>query len=292
MENIEGQLDWSVSAANMTNFSCTLELFLEVTPAAELAWKTKCWMAIKAAADKIKQAQDATQRQAKFQSTMVASPVQGRNPDINLIIMRNEIKKMCISTMTDQHFDNFSAIDRVSLQAESAPDDSGTKPPTMQISQINVDKAWKHGPFVRFFEQAFEWDQMTWLTYPYFWGRKSEWLTKIEYQDEDPQFEKFMQAGYARANVPVRPGFEGALEHYLATGRIWEGGPLPGMTSPTFLPLAMEIQESLGKKAQEPTKYGDPWIVKVPTNLVRLRKDDKMPEWSKESGEWKLKPDS
>ena len=41
---------------------------------------------------------------------------------------------------------------------------------------------------------------------------------------------------------------------------------------------ATKIQESLGKKAELLTKYGDPWLVNVLTNLVRLGKDDKAPE--------------
>ena len=123
---------------------------------------------------------------------------------------------------------------------------------------------------------------------PILLGRKDHWYRRVDYADEDPEFEKFIQAGFARANVPVRPGFEGALEHFLATGKVWNGGPLPGMSSPTFLPLATEIQESLGKTAGDEVKYGGPWMVKVPTNLVRLRHDDKPPVWIKDktTGEW------
>lgn len=162
------------------------------------------------------------------------------------------------------------------------------------MSEINIDSAWSHGPFVRFFEEAFEWEEMTWILYPYFWGRKDHWYRRVNYEDEDPEFEKFIQAGFARANVPVRPGFEGALEHFLATGKVWKGGPLPGISSEMFLPLATEIQESLGKKTDEPIKYGDPWLVKVPTNLIRLRHDDKAPTWTKSltTGEWTETPDA
>jgi hypothetical protein len=47
--------------------------------------------------------------------------------------------------------------------------------------------------------------------------------------------------------VPVRPGFEGALEHYLAAAKVRLGGALPGISSEMFLALAMEMQESLAK---------------------------------------------
>lgn len=35
-------------------------------------------------------------------------------------------------------------------------------------------------------EQAFEWQHMTWVTYPYYWGRKSEWTNRIAIEDPDP----------------------------------------------------------------------------------------------------------
>ena len=112
-------------------------------------------------------------------------------------------------------------------------------------------------------------------------------------QDYDPEFEKFIQSGFARANLPVRPGFEGALEHYLSTGKIWDDGPLPGISSPTFLPLATEIQESLGKPSDDVVPYGDPWKVTVPTTLLRLRHDDQAPVWTKDqtTGTWTEHPD-
>jgi hypothetical protein len=267
----------------MDNFAVTVELFLERTDEALKNWQNKTWAKLRAAADKLIADQQAAIEKAKFNSAF-----QGRNPDKNKIIMRNEMKKNCISIMTDSHFDELGA--NAIIQTSRTP----AKPGGLPMSEINIDKAWDRGPFVRFFEQAFEWEEMTWVLYPYFWGRKDHWYRRVDYEDEDPEFEKFIQAGFARANVPVRPGFEGALEHYLATGKVWNGGPLPGISSEMFLPLATEIQESLGKKADQPMKYGDPWLVKVPTNLIRLRHDDKAPVWAKSltTGEWTEVPDA
>jgi hypothetical protein len=84
---------------------------------------------------------------------------------------------------------------------------------------------------------------MTWLTYPYFCGRKQLWFQRLDYTDDgsDPILERFMKSGYAQANVPVRPGSRGALEYYISSGRVWIAGELPGMSNKLFLPLAMEI---------------------------------------------------
>src|SRR5438270_7150288 len=48
------------------------------------------------------------------------------------------------------------------------------------------------------------------------------------------------------------------------------------------------FKSQLGKTAGDAVKYGDLWTVKVPTNLVRLRYDDKLPVWilDKITGDW------
>jgi hypothetical protein len=109
--------------------------------------------------------------------------------------VRAELKKNCISILTDQHYDAFDAIDTVA-----------------GLPEINIYQAEAEGAYVRFFEQAFEWEEMTWLTYPYFWGRKSQWPARIAFSDPDPAFEDFLKAGFCRAVAPVRPGFETAVD--------------------------------------------------------------------------------
>jgi hypothetical protein len=127
---------------------------------------------------------------------------------------------------------------------------------------------------------------MTWLAYPYFWGRKSEWVSKIAYEDTDPLFNQFLKAGYCRVSVPVRPGFEGAIDHFMTTGDPWKGGPLPTISTPLYLPIADEIAERLDRPGAE-FPEGDPWLVRVPTTVVLLRPDDKLPKWEQDTnGEW------
>jgi hypothetical protein len=196
--------------------------------------------------------------------------IEGKNPGLNMEIMKDELKKNCISILTDQHFDLFDAID------------AGTN----GLAQINLYENEAEGPYVRFFEQAFEWEHITWLTYPYFWGRKNKWEERIAYDDPDPLFNQFIKAGYCRAVIPVRPGFEGAIDHFMTFGEIWNGGPLPAISSDLYLPIADEIAERLDRPGDE-IPQGDPWEVSVPTNLVKLRPDDQLPRWEKdEDGNW------
>jgi len=196
--------------------------------------------------------------------------IRGRNPFLNLELMNDELKKHCITIMTEQHFDLFDAIQTGSYG----------------IPQINLTENAAEGPYVRFFEQAFEWEQMTWLSYPYFWGRKSQWQERVAYEDVDPAFNQFLKAGYCRVVVPVRPGFEGAIDHFMTYGEVWNGGALPPISSPLYLPIADEIAERLDRPGDE-VPQGDPWLVRVPTTLVHLRPDDQLPRWKQDaSGEW------
>ena len=192
--------------------------------------------------------------------------IEGKNPVLNLEIMKDELKKNCISILTDQHYSLFNAIENNSYG----------------LPQINLSENEAEGPYVRFFEQAFEWEHITWLTYPYFWGRKSKWEEKIAYDDPDPLFNQFIKAGYCRAVIPVRPGFEGAVDHFMTFGEIWNGGPLPAISNDLYLPIAEEIAERMDMPGDEIIQ-GDPWEVRIPTNLVKLRNDDSLPKWQKDA---------
>src|SRR5262249_15016835 len=105
--------------------------------------------------------------------------IRGKSPAANLEVMNDELKKNCISILTDQHYDLFDAIDIASSNG---------------LPQIDVFEAEGEGAYVRFFEQAFEWEHMTWVTYPYFWGRKGRWNERLGYDDPDPLFNQFLKS--------------------------------------------------------------------------------------------------
>jgi hypothetical protein len=198
-------------------------------------------------------------------------PISGKNPALNLELMKDELKKHCISILTDQSYDLFDAIETSA---------------TNGLPQVDVAEAGAEGAYVRFFEQAFEWEEMTWVTYPYFWGRKSQWSERLTYEDPDPVFNEFLKAGYCRVAVPARPGFEGAIDHFMTLGELWNGGSLPPISSPLYLPIADEIAEHLQRPGDE-VPQGEPWQVRIPTTLVKLRVDDALPSWTQDaSGDW------
>ena len=269
--NLDDERD-SVPFALNTNYVSDLGIAVEVkcqrTDRAMNAWRFETHA-------KLTTAYQA--RRADYEEKLAALELEagveiaGENPEQNLEVMRDELKKNCISIITDQHYDLFGAIQTSSVEG---------------IPEIDVEEAQAEGAYVRFFENAMEWDNITWVTYPYFWGRKALWSQQIAYEDPDPAFQAFVRAGFCRVSVPVRPGFEGAIDHFLTYGELWNGGPLPTVSSPLFLPIADELAEQLDRPGDE-VPQGEPWTVRVPTTLVQLRADDQLPSWMQdENGEW------
>ncbi len=188
----------------------------------------------------------------------------------NRALMIDEIKRLAISTLTLQHFDAFDAIDT----------GSGGLP------EVAFTEASAEGSYARFFEQAFEWENISWVPYGYFWGRKSTWLDRIVIEDDDADYAAFLKAGYVRVQIPVRPGFAEAVDHFRIFGVPWLGGSLPAVSDDLYLPIADEIAERLGRPGAE-LPVGETWEVRVPTTLVKLRDDDALPTWTKQpDGSW------
>ena len=197
----------------------------------------------------------------------------GAPPAENLRTINAELKKHCISIITQQRYDAFDATK------------DGTPP------YFDFVEASEEGAYVRFFEQAFEWDQLQYVFYPYFWARKSTWIDRFVKQDVDPVFLDFLRAGSARVVVPVRPGFEVAVTHFIETGKIWGGdGDPPAINSPLYVSIVDEIRERTGAP-QGDQPVGDPWDVRVPTVLVIVREKGDLPRWERVApGEWNWLP--
>jgi hypothetical protein len=197
----------------------------------------------------------------------------GAPPAENERTIKSELKKHCISIITQQRYDAFDATK------------TGTPP------YFDFVEAAEEGAYIRFFEQAFEWDQMQWVFYPYFWARKTTWIDRFSKQDVDPEFLEFLKAGAARVVAPVRPGFEVAVTHFIETGKIWGGeGEPPQINSPLYVSIVDEIRERTGAPQGE-IAVGEPWDVRVPTALVLVREEGDLPEWERVApDQWEWRP--
>ncbi len=106
---------------------------------------------------------------------------------------------------------------------------------------------------------------MSYNFYPYFWGAKKDWGELYQSESIDPLFRSFLQSGMARVVVTVKPGFEDAVQFYMSTGKIWNGGEVPVIGDPLYLSLVDEMREPTGEKV------GKFWLTRIPTSLNILQ---------------------
>lgn len=202
-------------------------------------------------------------------SMLVEAQIRGSNPTTNRKRAATEVKKACIALISNQRI----LLDSINVDSDDIP-------------YVDISKARENDPLIRFLEQAFEWENMSFFYYPYFWGRKEpHWKQKILFDDADPEFADFIRAGAARVQLPVRPGFEDAVDHYTKTCEPWDGGELPTITDDLYLPFVEEHKAQLGAPGEE-VPVGEPWEVVVPTNLVYLKDSSELPRWEEVDGEW------
>jgi hypothetical protein len=261
-----GSVAFAYNVHEIETLAANIEIFCERTETAFTAWQLKTHAGItQAYLAKVQAYQEALSQAQAAAGVQIA----GQNPDFNQRIIANELRRQCLTLFTAQQFDAFGALE---LSAEG-------------YAQPNLDRSAQQMPYVRFFEQAFEWEHLIYFFYPYFWGWKPGWKKRIMLDDTDPAFGDFLRAGAARVVFPVRPGFEAAIVHYVETGEIWNGGPPPDISSSLYLPIVQEIEQASGAPGSE-QPVGDPWEVREPTTLVPLRPHDDLPTWQKVNEVW------
>jgi hypothetical protein len=150
------------------------------------------------------------ERQVARAQIQAGIEIQGRPPAENRAVEIEELTKWAIKTMRIKPF-NFNAVVRQEQQEEIDP----------VISDA-------YAPIMRFFQDAFEWHLMSYILYPYFWGRRDSYGYRSNLIDNDPLHQKFLRAGAARVIVSVTPGYEERVLYYLDTqgGKDKNGTPL------------------------------------------------------------------
>ncbi|MEM6679227.1 MAG: hypothetical protein AAF675_15295 [Pseudomonadota bacterium] len=257
LESHTGPFEFGVYTDNYEGGVMSVRVDCQLTAEGEQKWQNAVYDALKAANDR---AWDRHRSALSNRQALKRVEQETTHPDTKRRIIREELKRGAISVLTEQNFE----------QAGSTQIDTSAGVP---IPQIDFQEARLEGRLARFFEEAFEWEEMTYLCYPYFWARRSEWYDLMAARDPDFQFNGFLSAGAARVNLAVRPGFEAAVLWFLATGQVWFGGPTPVVSDPMYVALIDEIVESKGRSLIDPEPVGDSWTYALPTNLVVLDPD-------------------
>lgn len=177
------------------------------------------------------------------------------NPLFNRALEKRELKRICIEMLARPYGNP--------LDKNNYTEDANNLPLVAQNAEFE-----NHAAHVKFFEQAFDWEIMAYLFYPYYWADRKDWKDLYQQTDAaDPIFQAFLQSGMARTVVPVRPGFEDAVAYYMETGDIWNGGDLVvDHEDDLYVSIAEEMQTVDGEVEEL-------WESRVPTSLTMIQKD-------------------
>lgn len=248
-----GEVPIAASAFSKYGVSITVSIEFEPMPDLIRQWAIESYAEIQEAYN---------ERVAEYQSELDRIELdEDDRPRVNSHQNREteqrELKRACLSL----------------LMQNARLDDPDSSTMVTETGDINFDAAGMLSSFatrVKSFESAFEWENMTYLFYPYFWADRENWLEIRSASSLDSTFESFLTAGAARVFVPVRPGYsEVVAQEILVEG--------------SFDNFSVEEKRSL-REILELDKDDDEEVLvdcfekNVPTNLVIL--DDHNPQLS------------
>lgn len=252
VDNIRDKITISGNFWDARTISGSLIVTCHLTAYARKQWQQETFKAIIDAYEDALEAYNNKLAEEKAKGNTIAEINPGFYRQIENMILR----KNCISYLIDRNQNAYLTYG-ISLN-------NGLN--TFGGYEVNVGKRLDdYAAFVKFFEQAFEWNLMSYNFYPYYWGGRNNWAKMYQYDSNDPIFRNFMQAGMARVIVTVRPGFEDAVRFYMQTGQIWNGGEVPVIDEPLYLSIVDELREPAGKPE------GKAWWTRIPTSLTILQ---------------------
>ncbi len=251
-----------VYGKKVENFLLHVNIYCQLTTEAFEKWQIETYNAI----------MNAFQKQVlDYEEKLAAAEIQdgvqitGRNPVINREVERQELKKSCISLFmygARGLFYRFNDLNRVFAGSNGYPD-------------IALSRTFAESDKIQFFEKAFDWKNMTYEFFPYYWGRRGKWLDTLAIEDTDPLFEKFLKSGAARVLIPVNPVFNYATLFYQATGRYDWDSSVPFAFDTHFdrslvEELASITVDDMDRDVEISKDDPSTWLMKVPTSLVWL----------------------
>jgi hypothetical protein len=240
-------------------FTCAVNVRCQLMPEAYSQWQQSTFDQIAAAYQALLDAHN-LERATKLQQVGTQEDLAGP-PALNQARALNELRRMIIGDLLGQPLTGYAEVDNYPNGEPYVPDNDAVDTETIQ-----------------FFEQALEWENIVYICYPYYWGRRGDggslWAKNAVSASSDPVFDQFLNAGSARVVVPARPGFESLMLFYLYTGQIWGGGQPPAPDDPSYLSVAQEIQ-ALQRGTVDGTPVGSSWAVRLPTTLLWAGSDEK-----------------
>ncbi|WP_307447171.1 MULTISPECIES: hypothetical protein [Chryseobacterium] len=244
-----GKIPISYSQLGLLASSVNINIKCQLTDEAKKQWQQKTFNAIIEAYEEAL----ADYNDKVAQEEAKAGNIKDANPMFYRQIEQEVLKHNSIAYLVD---------DSTSNKVLGKTLYNGTTVAGFEVARTGLDD---YASLAKFMEQAFEWDLMAYNYYPYYWGKRDDWDDMYQQENIDPLFRSFLRSGMARVVVTVRPGFEDAVQFYMATGRLWNGGEVPVIGDPMYLSIVDEMKD-IKAEAQ-----GKAWITRIPTSLTILQ---------------------
>jgi hypothetical protein len=248
----------SLRLGNVRGYNIHITVECQPTDSTLMNWRIATYEKIAQAYFAMKKRYDDEAAAAKMRSGLT---IEGGSSERNLQIIRQELKKHMMAML-------FQSPNTSSTTPFGWPrlitEDAQSREPS-----ILAEEAVARAPFIQFLEQAFEWEKLTYVCYPYFWAdRATQWPTLAALENADPLLGEFLRAGSARTVVSVRPGFEAQVQMFLEFGIIWGGNAPPAPGEDEYLSVADEIKSiQMGPDDAEALEW---WDKRLPTSLLYL----------------------
>ncbi|MBC8756931.1 hypothetical protein H2O64_19825 [Kordia sp. YSTF-M3] len=240
-------LEFSVTSWDVGAYAFNLRVDCELRPEAKEAWQIETFNTIiEAYEERLAEYKEKYAAQQEKQKEAITI-----NPGFYREIEKTVLRKNCITYLLGHENIGKNMINnRDSLTGITA-----------NYTNVALNN---YAAQVKFFEQAFEWDIMSYNFYPFYWANKEKWGELYQVKNNDPLFRAFLQSGMARVIITVRPGFEEMVNWYMATGQIWNGGQVPTLDDEEFVSIVEELRNP-------ESEVEETWETRVPTSLTVIQ---------------------
>lgn len=259
LDNLSGNTPITMAYSGIFHFFGAITIYCKLKQSTINDWKSETYNRLQNAYNQMLaqyEAEIATQQEDIFEEIETN---ENSNPALNRLIEQRELKRACIEMMTkpfcrkqgEKSYSDLNACDKY------------------LIPQVNQTTNFEqYASQIKFFEQAFDWNLISYIFYPYYWADKCDWADLMKTESSDNIFQAFLQAGMARVVVPVRPQFNEAVNYYMETGDIWLGGDLVPSTDDD---LYLDISDEMIDSTTETIPPEEEWLTRVPTTMAIIQ---------------------
>jgi hypothetical protein len=254
----------SVLGTHVSTYSITVICNYILNPAVFAAWQADAYTKLQAAYDAKLTAYNAAMQQQTDQTAVedAATEQAISNPAFNRLIEQRELKRACIELLLQPFCRKMGVkLFENSPPCNCSPDEAQTFPTVPQNEAFG-----SYAAQVRFFEQALDWNILSYTLHPYYWAEKCRWAQLMQAKSDDQTFQAFLQSGMSEVVVPVRPEYTEAVAYYMETGIINDGYGKVTNGSQAL------IAELLRFRADpQPRQIGASWETRVPSTLTIIQ---------------------